>query len=154
MKGSVHALYSYPDNLDFPQRGTKASATASAFDLSRGYTEQQEWVWSLSSTLGREVNIEHVKNRNGRRKWERERTMGISLVLRRCHFGIVDDCSCSRRSKQHFPGIAHNQVLQPAAAALHVLEQPVHAADIELSAREQRLICSSAVFFLGGGWRE
>lgn len=25
------------------------------FDLSRGYTEQQEWVWSLSSTLGREV---------------------------------------------------------------------------------------------------
>lgn len=24
------------------------------FNLSRGYTEQQEWVWSLSSTLGRE----------------------------------------------------------------------------------------------------
>jgi hypothetical protein len=24
------------------------------FVLSRGYTEQQEWVWSLSSTLGRE----------------------------------------------------------------------------------------------------
>ena len=25
------------------------------FDVSLGYTEQQEWVWSLSSTLGREV---------------------------------------------------------------------------------------------------
>jgi hypothetical protein len=44
------------------------------FVLSRGYTEQQEWVWSLSSTLGREVcgwfvmEKEDVKGREGEGK--------------------------------------------------------------------------------------
>jgi hypothetical protein len=53
----VHASHSYPDGSCLRPCGLLGpSATAvTLFFLSRGYTEQQEWVWSLSSTLGREV---------------------------------------------------------------------------------------------------
>jgi hypothetical protein len=54
---AVHASHSYPDGSCLRPCGLLGpSATAvTLFFLSRGYTEQQEWVWSLSSTLGREV---------------------------------------------------------------------------------------------------
>jgi hypothetical protein len=56
-EGAVHASHSYPDGPCLRPCGLLGpSATAvTLFFLSRGYTEQQEWVWSLSSTLGREV---------------------------------------------------------------------------------------------------
>jgi hypothetical protein len=56
-EGAVHASHSYPDGPCLRPCGLLGpSATAvTLFILSRGYTEQQEWVWSLSSTLGREV---------------------------------------------------------------------------------------------------
>jgi hypothetical protein len=56
-EGAVHASHSYPDGPCLRPCGLLGpSATAVTLSiLSRGYTEQQEWVWSLSSTLGREV---------------------------------------------------------------------------------------------------
>ena len=51
----------------------------------------------------------------------------------------------SRRSEKHFPWIPHSQRLQPAVAALHILEQPVHSANIELAPCEQRLVSPSIV---------
>lgn len=49
-----------------PSQGTKAG-DCGALDLSRGYTEQQEWVWSLSSTLGREEVTVHGGKKEGRK---------------------------------------------------------------------------------------
>ena len=80
----------------------------------------------------------------------RTKRWGISLVSCGGDFRVVDGGLCGGGREEHFSGIA----LQPAAAAIHVLEQSVHAADVELSTREQCLICASAVFFLGGRWRE
>jgi hypothetical protein len=53
----VHASHSYPDEPCLRPCGLlgPSATVATLFILSRGYTEQQEWVWSLSSTLGREV---------------------------------------------------------------------------------------------------
>ena len=49
--------------------------TAGAVDFSRGYTEQQEWDWSLSSTLGREVGGLFVTGKR-RKKKKKEKKMG------------------------------------------------------------------------------
>lgn len=69
-----------------PVRGTRAPMTCVAgfrrqlqalFDLSRGYTEQQEWVWSLSSTLGREV----IKRERGETR-RTERVVKVEMGIR------------------------------------------------------------------------
>jgi hypothetical protein len=73
----VHASHSYPDALCLHLLAQVTRAVGDcedAFILSRGYTEQQEWVWSLSSTLGREgvtsrmyiVRVEEKETRNER----------------------------------------------------------------------------------------
>lgn len=61
-------------------------------------------------------------------------------------------CLRSGRGEKDSARITHSQALQSAAAAFHVLEQPVHAADVQLTTCKKRLISTPAGFFFGGRW--
>ncbi|KAF9700958.1 hypothetical protein EKO04_000490 [Ascochyta lentis] len=75
-------------SLSSPLEATKASATARAlFNLSRGYTEQQEWVGSLSSTLGREGAS--AKGKKGCREGKERRSQGEKEEERKGPWDIV-----------------------------------------------------------------
>ena len=81
MRGLL-ALRSYPDNplfsltnfvlMDLGCQGLLGCRRLRAlFDFPRGYTEQQEWVWSLSSTLGREMcDIDKEQSQRYKENWK------------------------------------------------------------------------------------